>query len=47
MPTFIEDIQAAVEAIGPEHPGIAFGLALTHWESADQRDQFLKTLTQK
>lgn len=47
MPNFVDDLQAVVDAIGPDHPGVAFGLAMTNWESAEQRDQFLSQLTSK
>lgn len=45
MPLFIEDLQAAIEAVGVEKAGIAFGLANVPWNSAEERDQFLASLT--
>lgn len=47
MPQFIEDLAAVIEAIGTDKPGIAFGLANANWEDAEQRDEFLRRLTQK
>lgn len=44
MPSFVEDLAAAVDALGPEHVGIVWGIALTDWESAEQRDSFLKSI---
>lgn len=46
MPLFIEDLQAAVEALGTDHPGIVFGIASTAWENAEQRDSFLRQLNE-
>jgi hypothetical protein len=44
MPQFIEDLQAAVEELGTDYPGLLLGIANADWENADQRDGFLKTL---
>lgn len=45
MPQFIEDLQAAVEELGTDYPGILLGIANADWEGPEQRDGFLKTLT--
>lgn len=45
MPQFIDDLEAVVNAIGVDKPGIAFDLAEIPWESAEQRDSFLQQLT--
>jgi hypothetical protein len=47
MPEFIEDLQAAVDALGDLEPGMLLGVALTPWDSAEQRDAFLSELTKK
>lgn len=47
MPLFVENIAAAYDALGPEKVGLIWGIGITNWESADQRDQFLKTITSK
>jgi hypothetical protein len=44
MPKFIDDLQAAVEELGTDYPGLLLGVANADWESAEQRDGFLKTL---
>jgi hypothetical protein len=46
MPQFIDDLEAVVNAIGVDKPGIAFDLAEIPWDSAEQRDGFLQQLTQ-
>lgn len=45
MPFFLDDLQAAIEALGTAEPGVLLGVANTPWESAEQRDAFLNTLT--
>lgn len=40
----MEDIAAAVDAIGVEPVGIVFGLGMTPWVDDDQRDRFLNLL---
>ena len=47
MPSFVEDISAAVDALGVEPAGIIWGIGMTHWDSADQRNAFLATIAQK
>lgn len=39
---FVENLSAAVEILGLEQAPTAFVLARTQWESADDRDQFLR-----
>jgi hypothetical protein len=41
MPSFEEDVAAAVEVLGLHAGGVIFGLGMTPWESAEQRDAFL------
>ena len=45
MPSFQEDIAAAVDALGLEKVGLIWGIGMTNWSSADERDQFLNLLT--
>ena len=45
MPHYIDDIAAAVDALGPQHVGIIWGIGMTNWASADERDQFLRDIT--
>jgi len=47
MPSFVEDITAAVDAIGVEAPGVVIGIGLTEWDSVEQRDEFLAFITSK
>ena len=44
MPNWMEDIAAAVDALGPEPVGIIWGIGHTNWESPEQRDSFLARL---
>lgn len=43
--SFVDDIAAAVDAIGVEAVGIVWGLGMTPWESDTDRDNFLATIT--
>lgn len=45
MTSFLKDIAAAAEAFGPDKIGLIFGVAMTQWESEDQRDRFLAEVT--
>lgn len=47
MPSFVEDLQAAVDALGISEPGMLMGIALTEWGDEQTRDAFLAQLTQK
>lgn len=46
MPSLPEDISAAVDAFGVEYVGIVWGIGMTPWESAEQRDSFLRAVTE-
>jgi len=45
MPSFEEDLAAAVDALGVQATGVIWGIAQTNWESAQHRDAFLAELT--
>jgi hypothetical protein len=45
MPNFVDDVAAAVDALGPQHVGIIWGIGLTNWKDAAERDQFLRDIT--
>lgn len=45
MPKFIEDLEAAVNRLGTDYPGLLLGIATADWDDEDQRDGFLQTLT--
>lgn len=45
MPNWVDDIAAAVDHLGPEPVGIIWGIGQTNWESAEQRDAFLKIVS--
>jgi len=45
MPSLPEHISAAVDALGVEPVGIIWGIGMTPWESAEQRDSFLRAIT--
>ena len=47
MPSLPEDISAAVDAFGVEYVGIVWGIGMTPWESAEQRDSFLRAVTEE
>lgn len=47
MPSFVDDLSAAVDAIGVDAVGLVWGVAMAPWESAEQRDAFLSGLTGK
>ena len=47
MPSFVDDIAAAVDALGPEPVGIIWGIGMTNWETAEARDEFLAAITGK
>lgn len=47
MPSLPEDIAAAVDALGVEAVGVIWGIGMTDWESAEQRDAFLSEITGK
>lgn len=45
MPSLPEDIAAAVDAIGIEKVGLIWGIGMTDWASAEERDQFLRDIS--
>jgi hypothetical protein len=45
MPSFIENVSAAVDYFGVEPVGIVFGIGQTNWDSSEQRDAFLYAIT--
>lgn len=45
MPHFADDLQAAVEQLGTDYPGLLLGIANADWDDESQRDEFLKTMT--
>jgi len=47
MSRFVDDIAAAVDALGVEAAGIVWGIGQTNWESPEQRDEFLNFISQK
>lgn len=47
MPSLPEDIAAAVDALGVEAVGVIWGIGMTDWDSAEQRDAFLVEITGK
>lgn len=44
MPSFIENVDAVVKTIGTTDVGLVWGLSNVHWESAQDRDNFLGEL---
>lgn len=44
LPSFIEDVTAFTEALGPENPGIVLPLATVHWPTGAARDEFISAL---
>ena len=47
MPSLEEDIAAAVDALGLHATGIVFGIGMTNWKSAEERDTFLRMISQE
>lgn len=45
MPSFEEDIAAAVDAVGIEKIGLIWGVGMTPWNSVEDRDAFLADVT--
>ncbi len=45
--SFQENLAAAVDAVGFRNVGIVWGLAMTPWESTEQRDEFLSLISGK
>jgi len=44
LPSFIEDVTAFTEALGPENAPIVLPLAAVHWPDAAARDEFIGAL---
>lgn len=44
---FVDDLAAAVDALGVEPVGIVWGIANTQWASPEDRDEFLRIITAK
>lgn len=42
---FVSNIEAVVKAIGSQHPGIVMNLAAVPWESDEDRDSFLRSIS--
>lgn len=43
--TFVDNIAAAVDALGVEAAGVVYGIGMTPWESDDERDGFLRLVS--
>ncbi len=43
--SFVNNIAAAVDALGVEAAGVVYGIALTPWESDQERDEFLRLVS--
>lgn len=43
--SFVDDIAAAVDAIGVEAAGVVYGIGLTQWSSDQERDDFLALIS--
>jgi hypothetical protein len=47
MNQFVKDVTAFVDALGYEYPSIVLSLANIPWESEQDRDDFIKTITRE
>lgn len=47
MNQFVKDVTAFVDALGYDEPAIILSLAQIPWESDDDRDDFIKSLTRE
>ena len=45
--SFVEDVAAAVDALGVENAGVIYGIALTDFGSPEKRDEFLSIISNK
>ena len=45
IPTFLDNVEAFVERLGPMHAPIVIDLAQLPWQTSGQRDEFIDTLT--
>jgi len=47
MNQFVKDITAFVDVLGYDYPGVVISLANVPWESEQDRDDFIKTITRE
>jgi hypothetical protein len=47
MGSFVDDIAAAVDALGVDDAGVVWGIGMTRWSSDEERNNFLASITQK
>jgi hypothetical protein len=47
MNQFVKDVTAFVDALGYDYPGIVLSLANIPWESDQDRNDFIKSLTRE
>lgn len=45
--SFVDDIAAAVDAIGLKSVGVVYGIGMTPWKDDAERDGFLRLITEK
>lgn len=43
--SFVSNVDAIVKHLGAQHPGIVMNLASVRWESGEERDTFLRTIS--
>ena len=43
--SFVSNVDAIVKHLGAQHPGIVMNLASVRWESDEERDSFLRTIS--
>jgi hypothetical protein len=46
MPSFIQNVDAVVKAVGASNVGLVWGLANMNWADEKERDTFLAEITQ-
>jgi hypothetical protein len=46
-PSMFENLDAIIAAVGTNKVALTMDLALTEWDSAEQRDQFLTAITKR
>ena len=46
MSQFVKDVTAFADALGFDHPAVILQLAEVPWESEDDRDEFIRILTE-
>jgi hypothetical protein len=47
MNQFVKNVTAFVDALGYDYPGVVLSLANIPWESEQDRDRFIKTITRE